>query len=85
MDKPLLADRMLDNGYFRDRRAWIWPMLSLVILGGGLLVCTPGEIRACGDVEDNDAQLREEAREVVSRYAKDFDEYVKALHQSRTR
>ncbi len=35
-------------------------------------------------VEDNDTQLREEAREVVSRYAKDFDEYVKALHQSRT-
>ena len=33
-------------------------MLSLVILGGGLLLCTPGEIRACGDVEDKDAQLR---------------------------
>ena len=59
-------------------------MLSLVILSGGLLLCTPGEIRACGDVEDKDAQLREEAREVVSQYAKDFDEYVKALHQSKT-
>jgi thiol-disulfide isomerase/thioredoxin len=59
-------------------------MLSLVILSGGLLLCTPGEICACGDVEHNDAQLREEAREVVSQYAKDFDEYVKALHQSKT-
>ena len=85
MDKPLLADRMLDNCDLRDRRAWRWPMLSLVILGGGLLLSTPGEIRACGDVEDNDAQLREEAREVVNQYAKDFDEYVKALHQSKTR
>src|SRR5262249_52617380 len=37
-----------------------------------------------GDVEDNDAQLRGEAREVVSQYAKDFDEYVKALRQSKT-
>ena len=60
-------------------------MLSLIILSGGLLLCTPGEISACGDVEDNDTQLREGAREVVSRYAKDFDEYVKALHQSKTR
>jgi thiol-disulfide isomerase/thioredoxin len=59
-------------------------MLSLVIISGGLLLCTPGEIRACGDVEDKDAQLREEAREVVSQYAKDFDEYVKALRQSKT-
>ena len=59
-------------------------MLSLVIISGGLLLCTPGEIRACGDAEDKDAQLREEAREVVSQYAKDFDEYVKALHQSKT-
>ncbi len=59
-------------------------MLSLVILSGGLLLGTPGEICACGDVEHNDAQLREEAREVVSQYAKDFDEYVKALHQSKT-
>jgi peroxiredoxin len=84
MDKPLLADRMLDNCDLRDRRAWRWPMLRLVILSGGLLLCTPGEIRACGDVEDKDAQLREEAREVVSQYAKGFDEYVKALHQSKT-
>jgi thiol-disulfide isomerase/thioredoxin len=84
MDKPLLADRVLDNCDFRDRRAWRWPMLSLVILTGGLLLGTPGEIRACGDVEDNDVQLREEAREVVSRYTKDFDEYVKALHQAKT-
>ncbi len=84
MDTPRLAERMLDNGHFRERRAWIWPLLSLVILGGGLLLAVPGEIRACGGVEDNDAQLREEAREVVSRYAKDFDEYVKALHQSGT-
>src|SRR5262245_9148906 len=84
MDKPLLADRMLDNCDLRDHRAWSWPMLSLVILSGGLLLCTPGEIRAGGDVEDNDAQLREEAREVVSQYAKDFDEYVKALRQSKT-
>jgi thiol-disulfide isomerase/thioredoxin len=84
MDKPLLADRMLDNCDLRDRRAWRWPMLSLVILSGGLLLSTPGEIRACGAVEDNDAQLREEAREVVSQYAKDFDEYCKALHQSKT-
>jgi thiol-disulfide isomerase/thioredoxin len=59
-------------------------MLSLVILSGGLFLYTPGEIRAGGDVEGNDAQLREEAREVVSQYAKDFDEYVKALHQSKT-
>ncbi len=59
-------------------------MLSLVILSGGLLLCTPGEICACGDVEHKDAQLREEAREVVIQYAKDFDEYVKALHQSKT-
>ena len=65
-------------------RAWRWPMLSLVILSGGLLLGTPGEICACGDVEHNDAQLWEEAREVVSQYAKDFDEYVKALHQSKT-
>ncbi len=84
MDKPLLTGRMLDDGHFRDRRAWIRPILSLVILGGGLLLCTPGEIRACGDVEDNDAQLREDARGVVGRYAKDFDEYVKALRRSRT-
>ncbi len=54
-------------------------MLSLVILSGGLLLRAPGEICACGDVEDQDAQLREEARAVVSQYAKDFDEYVKAL------
>lgn len=66
MDKPLLADRMLDNCDLRDRRAWRWPMLRLVILSGGLLLCTPGEIRACGDVEDKDAQLRDEARAVVS-------------------
>jgi thiol-disulfide isomerase/thioredoxin len=59
-------------------------MISLIILSGGLLLCTPGEIRACGDVDDKDAQLRDEAREVVSRYAKDFDEYVKALLQSKT-
>src|SRR3982074_2268981 len=59
-------------------------MLSLIILSGGLLLCTAGEICACGDVEPKDAQLREEAREVVSQYAKDFDEYVKALHQSKT-
>jgi thiol-disulfide isomerase/thioredoxin len=59
-------------------------MLSLVILSGGLLLCTPGEIRACGDVEDNDSQVREEAREMVSVYAKDYDEYVKALRQSKT-
>ena len=85
MDKPLLADRMLDNCDLRDRRAWRWPMLSLVILGAGLLLCTPGEMRAYNDVEDNDAKLREEAREVVSQYAKDFDEYVKALRQSKTR
>jgi len=131
MDKPLLADRMLYNCDFRDRRArlttassggdprvlvvrgfawlqmrfgssgfvalagaapltlnvrraWRWPMLSLVILSGGLLLGTPGEICACGDVEHEDAQLREEAREVVSQYAKDFDEYIKALHQSKT-
>jgi len=131
MDKQLLADRMLYNCDFRDRRAclttvssgggprvlvvrgfawlqmrfgssgfvalagaapltlnvrraWRWPMLGLVILSGGLLLCTPGEICACGDGEHNDAQLREEAREVVSQYAKDFDEYVKALHQPKT-
>jgi thiol-disulfide isomerase/thioredoxin len=60
-------------------------MLSLVILGGGLLLCTPGEIRACSDVQDKDAQVKEEAREVVSQYAQDFDEYVKALRQSQTR
>ena len=100
MDKPLLAGRMLDNCDFPDRRARLttassrggpgvlivrsFGMLSLVILGGGLLLCTPGEIRACCDVEDKDAQLREEAREVVSQYAKDFDEYVKALRQSKT-
>ena len=84
MDKPLVADRMLCNCDFRDRRVLKWPMLSLVILSGGLLLCPPGEIRACGDVEDNDAQLREEAREVVSQYAKGFDEYVKALRQSKT-
>jgi energy-converting hydrogenase A subunit M len=59
-------------------------MLSLVILSGGLLLCTPGEIRACGDVEDNDSQVRDEAREMVSVYAKDYDEYVKALRQSKT-
>ena len=59
-------------------------MLSLVILTGGLLLCTPAEIRTCGDVEDKDAQVREEAREVVSHYLKDFDEYVKALRQSKT-
>jgi hypothetical protein len=59
-------------------------MISLVILGGGLLLCTPGEIRACGDVDDKDAQVREEARAVVSQYAKDFDEYIKALRQSTT-
>jgi thiol-disulfide isomerase/thioredoxin len=71
MDKPFVAE-------------WRWPMLGLVILGGGLLLCTPGEIRACEDVDDQDAQLKEEARDVVSRYAKDFDEYVKALRQSKT-
>jgi thiol-disulfide isomerase/thioredoxin len=43
-----------------------------------------GEIGACGDVEHEDAQLRDEAREVVSQYAKDYDAYVKALHQSKT-
>jgi thiol-disulfide isomerase/thioredoxin len=59
-------------------------MLSLVILTGGLLLYMPAEIRTCGDVEDKEAQLREEARDVVSRYAKDFDEYIKALHQSKT-
>ena len=59
-------------------------MLSLVILSGGLLLYAPGEIHACGDVEDNDARLREEAREVVSRYAKDFDEYIEALRQSKS-
>ena len=59
-------------------------MLSLVILTGGLLLCTPAEIRTCGDVEDKDAQVREEAREVVSHYLKAFDEYVKALRQSKT-
>jgi hypothetical protein len=131
MDKPLLADRMLQNCGFRDRsarltrassgsgprvlavrgfarlqvhldllgfaalagaalltlndrRAWRTPMLSLVILSGGLLLCTRGEIRACGDVKDKDAQLSEEAREVVSQYANDYDEYVKALRQSKT-
>jgi thiol-disulfide isomerase/thioredoxin len=59
-------------------------MLSLVILSGGLLLCTPGELRAGTAVEDKDAQLREEARELVSQYAKHFDEYIKALHQSKT-
>jgi thiol-disulfide isomerase/thioredoxin len=67
-----------------ERRAWRWLMLSLVILSADLLLCTPGETRACGAVDDKDAQLREEAREVVSRYAKDYDEYVKALRQSKT-
>src|SRR5262245_15070839 len=85
MDKPHLADRMLDDCDFRDRRAWRWPMLSLVILSGGLLLCMPGETLASDDLEDKDAQLREEAREVVSRYAKEFDEYIKALRQSKTR
>src|SRR5262245_3539236 len=85
MDKPHLADRMLDDCDFRDRRAWRWPMLSLVILSGGLLLWTPGETLASDDLEDKGAQLREEAREVVSRYAKEFDEYIKALRQSKTR
>ncbi len=85
MDKPLAGFVALAGATpLIVRRAWRWPMLSLVILSGGLLLGTPGEIRACGDVEDNDAQLREEAREVVSQYAKDFDEYVKALRQSKT-
>jgi thiol-disulfide isomerase/thioredoxin len=84
MDKSLVADRMLCNCDFRDHRVLKWPMLSLVILSGGLLLCPPGEIRAYGDVEDNDAQLKEEAREVVSQYAKDSDEYIKALRQSKT-
>ncbi|WP_406695598.1 TlpA disulfide reductase family protein [Singulisphaera sp. Ch08] len=59
-------------------------MRSLVILSGVLLLCTPGEIYACGHVEYKDTQLREEAREVVSQYAKDFDEYIKTLRQSKT-
>jgi thiol-disulfide isomerase/thioredoxin len=59
-------------------------MLGLVVLTVGLLLSTPGEFRACGDVADKDAQVREEAREVVSHYLKDFDEYVKALRQSKT-
>jgi len=84
MDKSILADRMLDNGDLRDRRAGRWPMLSLVILCGGLLLCTPGQILACGDVEDNDAELREEALEVISQYAKDYDEYIVALRLSGT-
>ncbi|SIO59473.1 Thiol-disulfide isomerase or thioredoxin [Singulisphaera sp. GP187] len=58
-------------------------MLSLAIMCRCLLLCTPGELLAFSDAKDQDAQLREEAREVVSRYAKDFDEYVKALHQSK--
>jgi thiol-disulfide isomerase/thioredoxin len=66
------------------RRASKWPMLSLVIVVGGVLLCTPGEIRACGDTEVKDTQIREEAREVVSQYAKQFDEYVKALHLAKT-
>jgi peroxiredoxin len=84
MHKLLLADWMLDNCDLRGRRASRWPVLSLVILSGSLLLWTPGGIRACGDVEDKGAQLREEAREVVSQYAKDFDEYVKALRRSKT-
>jgi thiol-disulfide isomerase/thioredoxin len=59
-------------------------MLNLLILSGGLLLGTPGGLCACGDAEDKDAQLREEAREVVSRYAQDFDAYVKALRESKT-
>ena len=43
MDKPLVADRILENCDLRDRRTWRWPMPSLVILGGGLLLFTPGE------------------------------------------
>jgi thiol-disulfide isomerase/thioredoxin len=43
-----------------------------------------GGIRACADFEDEDARIREEAREVTGRYAKDFDEYIEALHRSRT-
>ena len=59
-------------------------MFGLVILIVCLLLGTPGEICACADVEDKDAQVREEAREVVGQYAKDFDEYIKALRQSKT-
>src|SRR4051794_32202336 len=84
MDKPRPADRMLDDGVVRDRLARSWPMLSLAILSGGLLLGTPGKVQACSEVADEASQLREEAREVVSRYAKDYDEYVKALRQSRT-
>ena len=84
MDKLLLADRVLENRDLPDRRKGRWPMLSLVVLVGGLTLITPGEIRARDDVEGKDAQLRKEAREVVSQYAKDFDEYVKALRQSKT-
>jgi thiol-disulfide isomerase/thioredoxin len=74
---------MLGDGDSRGRRARRRRVLSLVILGGSLLLGTPGGIGA-GVVVDDDAQLREEAREVVGRYAKDYDAYVKALHQSRT-
>ena len=74
MDKTLLPNRL------DVRRVCRWQVRSLVILSGSLLLGAPEEIYAYGDVEHNDAQLREEAREVVSRYARDFDEYVKALH-----
>lgn len=84
MDNPRLADRMLDDRVLQGRHARKWPMLILAFLGGGLLLVTPGRIRACSEVGDRDARLREEAREVVNRYAKDFDEYVKALRQSKT-
>jgi len=84
MSKPLSAGRRLDDGGSRDRRVWRRPILRLIILGAGLLAWTPGGIGASEDVGREDARLGEEARAVVSRYAKDYDEYVKALRQSRT-